>query len=145
VSRSHHKIDSKRSRIEVDIPDALGSVEHPPRVGFSQNTTDAFEILNDSSNVRGMVDDHQFRIATDSPLDRIGIHPPASIAGYHRPTQSTTFLKIRQRAQDTVVFGGRRDDVLATKIRLPQNTMNRRMDGHRSVACPSHSIRIVEV
>ena len=92
-----------------------------------------------------MVDDHQFRIAADSLLDRIRIHPPASIARNHRPTQPPTFLKIRQRAQDTVVFGGRRDDVLATKIRLPQNTMNRRMDGHRPVACPSHSIRIVEV
>jgi hypothetical protein len=145
MSRSHHKIDSKRSRIEVDIPDALGRVEHPPCVGFSKNPSDAFEILNDSSNVRCMIDDHQFRIAADSLLDRIGIHPPASIAGNHCPTQSPALLKIRQRAQDTVVFGGRRDDVLATKIRLPQNTMNRRMDGHRPVACPSHSIRIVEV
>jgi hypothetical protein len=145
VSRSHHNIDPKRSRIEVDIPDALGRVEHPPCFGVSHNPTDAFEILNDSSNVRGMVDDHQFRIATDSPLDRMGIHPPASIAGNHRPTQPPTFLKIRQRAQDTVVFGGRRDDVLAAKIRLPQNTVNRGMYGHRPVACPSHSIRIVEV
>jgi hypothetical protein len=145
VSRSHHKIDPKRSRIEVDIPDALGRVEHPPYVGVGHNPTDAFEILNDSSNVRGMVDDHQSRIATDSLLDRIGIHPPASIAGYHRPTQSPALLKIRQRSKDTVVFGGRRDDVLAAKIRLPQNTMDRRMDGHRPVASPSHSIRIVEV
>jgi hypothetical protein len=54
-------------------------------------------------------------------------------------------LKIRQRSQDTVVFGGRRDDMLAAKIRLPQNTMDRRMDSHRPVASPGHSIRIVEV
>jgi hypothetical protein len=145
VSRSHQKIDPKRSGIEVDITEALGRVEHPPRVGFSQNTTDAFEILNDSRHIRGMIDDHQFRIATDSLLDRIGIHPPASIAGNHCPTQSPAILKIRQRSQDTVVFGGRRDDMLAAKIRLPQNTMDRRMDGHRPVASPSHSIRIVEV
>ena len=89
-----------------------------------------------------MIDDDQTCFFAQGRSKRFRIHPSTLIARDHGPAQAPSLLKVRKRSQDAVVLGRSRYDVLASKIRFPNRTVDSRMDCHRAVARPGDALRV---
>ena len=95
------------------MAEGLRGVEQIQQVMIRGDLPNRCGVLNRAGDVGNMIKHDHSGLRLNGRANVVGIHDAVAAATYQRRRDAASFFQMLQRAQDTVVLGDGRDDVIA--------------------------------